>query len=132
MIEINLIHLPAQLNDFCDTFGLTNMIKEKTCFTKNHSSRIDLILSNKPSSFQLSHAIEARLSNCHEPIATSLKATICRLKPKVINYRNYKKFHERNFLSDIHQEHFECNSCDVNENYENFEVTATGFEPTTT
>ena len=69
----------AQLNDFCDIY-------EKTCFTKNHSSRIDLILSNKPSSFQLSHATEVGLSNCHELITTCMKAAISRLKPRVINY----------------------------------------------
>ena len=42
----------AQLNDFCDIFDIANMINEKTCFGKNNSSRIELILSNKPSSFQ--------------------------------------------------------------------------------
>ena len=36
------------------------------------------------------------------------------------NYRNYKKFDEGNFFPDIQQEHFQCKSCDVNENYENF------------
>ena len=39
----------AQLNNFCDIFNLANMINEKNCFIKNHSSGIDLILSNKPS-----------------------------------------------------------------------------------
>ena len=49
-----------------------------------------------------------------------MKATIFRLKSNVTNYRNYKKINERNFLSDIQQEHFECKSSDVNENYGNF------------
>ena len=49
-----------------------------------------------------------------------MKATISHLKPKAINYHNYKKFDEQNFLSDIQQEHFECKSSDVNESYENF------------
>ena len=39
----------AQLNNFCDIFNLANMINEKNCFIKNHSSGIDLILSNQPS-----------------------------------------------------------------------------------
>ena len=108
----------AQLNSFCDIFDLANMINEKTCFTKNHSSRIDLILSNKPSSFQLSHATEAGLSDCHKLATTCMETTISHLKLKVINYRNYKKFDERNFLSDI--QYFEFKSSDVNENYENF------------
>lgn len=60
----------AQLNDFCDKYDLTNMIHKKTCFSKNHSSRIDLTLSNKLSSFQLSHATETELSDCHKLIAT--------------------------------------------------------------
>ena len=71
----------AQLNDFCDIFDLANMINEKTCFSKNHSSRIDLILSNKPSSFQLSRATETGLSDCHKLITTCMKATISCLKP---------------------------------------------------
>ena len=49
-----------------------------------------------------------------------MKVTISHLKPKVINYCNYKKFDEQKFLSDIQQEHFKCKSSDVNENYEFF------------
>ena len=110
----------AQLNDFCDIFDLPNIINEKTFFTKNHSSRIDLIFSNKPSSFQLSHATEVGLSDCHKLVTTCMKATISRLKPKVINYRDYKKSDEWNLLSDIQQKHFECKSTDVYQNYEKF------------
>ena len=97
----------AQLNNFCDIFNLANMINEKNCFIKNHSSGIDQILSNKPSSFLLSHATEAGLSDYHKLMATCMKATISHLKPKVIDYYNYKKFDERNFFSGIQQEHFE-------------------------
>ena len=75
------------------------MIHQKIPFTKNHSSRIDLILSNKPSSFQLSHLTEAGLSDCLKLITTCMKANISRLKPKVINFHNYKKFDERSFLT---------------------------------
>ena len=49
-----------------------------------------------------------------------MKVTISGLKPKVINYRNYKKFDECSLLSNIKEEHFKCKSCDVNEDYENF------------
>ena len=110
----------AQLNNFCDIFHLANMINEKTCFIKNHSSGIDQILSNKPSSFLLSHATEAGLSDYHKLMATCMKATISHLKPKVIDYYNHKKFDERNFFSGIQREHFERKSCDTSENYENF------------
>ena len=74
-IDMNKPDSPAcaQLNDFCDIFDLANMINEKTCFSKNYSSSIDLILSNKPSIFQLSHATETGLSDCHKLITTCMK-----------------------------------------------------------
>ena len=33
------------LIELCDTFGLSNIIKNKTCFTSNHESLIDIILT---------------------------------------------------------------------------------------
>ena len=36
---------------FCDIFHLTNIVKFGTCFTKSHTSFIDLILTNKSISF---------------------------------------------------------------------------------
>ena len=35
-----------QLEEFCDTFNLTNLVKSKTCFVNKHKSTIDLILTN--------------------------------------------------------------------------------------
>ena len=46
------------LEDMCDTFDLTNMVKEKTCFMSELGSSIDLILTNKPKSFYKTIAIE--------------------------------------------------------------------------
>ena len=40
-----------KLEEFCDTFNLTNLLKSKTCFMNNHKLTIDLILTNKPRSF---------------------------------------------------------------------------------
>ena len=51
----------APLNNFYDTFDLANMTHEKSCFSKNHSSKIDLTLSHKPDSFQLSCPTETGL-----------------------------------------------------------------------
>ena len=60
------------------------MINEKSCFSNSHSSRIDLILSNKPCSLLLSCATETGLSDCHKFITTCMKATISHL-----NLRSY-------------------------------------------
>ena len=42
----------TKLISFCDVFGLSNLVKDKTCFTKNHRSSIDVMLTNKPKCFQ--------------------------------------------------------------------------------
>ena len=77
------------------------------------TEKVPFILSNKPSSFQLSHATEAGLSDYHKQLFP-----VQNLRSE--NYRNYKKLDERNFLSAIQQDQFECKSCDVNKTYENF------------
>ena len=40
------------LEELCDTFNLTNLIKSETCYINNHKSTIDLFFTNKSLSFQ--------------------------------------------------------------------------------
>ena len=54
------------LSDFCDLFHLTNTVKTDTCFTKTHTSLIDLILTNKPSLFHKTLVSETGLSDYHK------------------------------------------------------------------
>ena len=90
-----------KLDQFCDLFNLTNLIKTETCFTKSHKSLIDLFLTKKPLSFQKTHVTETGLSDYHKLISTFFKSHFTRLRPKVITYRNYKKFDENVFLNDL-------------------------------
>ena len=55
-----------KLEEFCDTFNLTNLVKSETCFMNNHKSAIDLILTNKPRSFQITNVTEIGVSDCHD------------------------------------------------------------------
>ena len=41
------------------------------------------------------------MSDYHKLISTFLKSHFARLRPKVINYRNYKKFDENIFLNNL-------------------------------
>ena len=51
---------------FCDTFNLTSLIKEPTCYKNpDNPSCIDLILINKPPSFQTSCGAETGLFDFH-------------------------------------------------------------------
>ena len=95
------------LSDFCDLFHLTNIVKSDTCFTKTHTSLIDLILTNKPSSFNKTLVTETGLSGYHKMILHFL-----RLRTKVITYRNYKRFHEENFLNDLKETNIIMNEKD--------------------
>ena len=41
-----------KLDEFCNLFDLTNLIKIETCCTKSYKSTTDLFLTNRPMPFQ--------------------------------------------------------------------------------
>ena len=84
----------GKLEEFCDNFNLTNIVKRNTCFTKNNKSTIDLLLTNKPMSLQVTNIAETGLSDCHKLISSFMKSYISRLKLKTIFYCDYKNFDE--------------------------------------
>ena len=83
----------TKLNSFSDVFGLSNIVKDKTCFTKSHILSIHVLLTNKPRSLYNTTVFETGLSDFHGLVSTLMKAHIPRLKPKLIQYRSYKKFY---------------------------------------
>ena len=84
----------GKLDTFCNLFKLSNSIHLETCLMENHQSTIDLFLTNKPKSFFKTYTTQAGLSDYHKLISTFFKSKALKLKPKVIFYRNYKKFDE--------------------------------------
>ena len=58
-----------KLDQFCNLFNLTNLIKTDTCFPKSHKSLIDLFSTNKPLSFRKTHVSETGLSDYHKLIS---------------------------------------------------------------
>ena len=106
-----------KLDIFCNTFNLTNLVKSDTCFTNNHKSTIDLFLTNKPRSFQFTSVTETGLSDYHRLITTFMKSYFSRLKPKIIHYRNFKRFDEQKFIDDTKNADFSFETDDPNENY---------------
>ena len=106
------------LSDFCDLFHLNDIVKSDTCFSKTHTSLIDLILTNTPASFNKTLVSETGLSDYHKMITTFFKLHFSRIRPKVITYRNYKKFHEEKFLNDVKETNIVMNEKDPNQNYQ--------------
>ncbi len=109
----------GKLDSFCDIFGLKNLVSSKTCFTSNHCSSIDVILTNHPSSFQATSVFETGVSDYHSFVTTTMKRHIPRLKPKKVKYRSYKNFNADNFLADIRSLDFGSRFDNANQLYNN-------------
>ena len=93
------------ISSFCDAFDLVNLIRELTCYKNPEKpSCIDLILTNKPHSFQNSGVIETGLSDFHKMTVTITKMTFQKLKPRIINYRDYKFFDNVRYRNALLQE----------------------------
>ena len=82
---------------FMETYNLTNLVKEPTCY-KNplNPSCIDLILTNKSRNFKNTSTFDSGLSDFHKMVVTSFKFNYNPGKPKVMYYRSYKNFDKIN------------------------------------
>ena len=90
------------LDEFCNLYYLKSLITSPTCFKSTENpSCIDLILTNRPHSFQNSTVIETGLSDFHLLIVTVLKTSFRKKPPKVIRYRYYKHYSHVNFQHDL-------------------------------
>ena len=70
-IDINNAGMDVdKLDEFCNLFDLINLIKTETCCIKNHKSTTDLLLTNRPLSFQKTRTTETRISGYHKLIST--------------------------------------------------------------
>ena len=67
----------------------------------NKSSWIELILTKKPQSFQLSCVIETGLFDFHKMTVTVMKTFFEKLQPRVVSYRDYKYFENNRFRTDL-------------------------------
>ena len=90
-----------KLITFCETFGLSNLVKGNNCYSKTHKSSVDLILTNKTPSFQLTKATETGISDVYLLISTYMKTKTTPLKSKKFLYRDNKRFDERTFLLEL-------------------------------
>ena len=102
MGDFNVEPNDANMKDFCQIYGCKNIVKDKTCF-KNpiNPTCIDLIITNRPKSFQESEVIETKLSDFHKMNLTVMKVFYNKQKPKIIQYRKYKGFSNEAFMQEL-------------------------------
>ena len=85
--------------------NLKTLIKQKTCFKNpENPACIDFILTNSPRSFQNSSVFETGLSDFHKLTIKVLKQYFPKLKPKVVNYRDYRNFRNNEFRAELDNE----------------------------
>ena len=90
------------MKTFCDSYSLTNLIKQPTCYKNpSHPKCIYLILTNVPRSFQTTCVIETGLSDFHLMKLTVTRKRFKKLKPRVLNYRSYKYFSNEVFRESL-------------------------------
>ena len=82
---------------------ISNLVKSATCFKSSKGTLLDVLLTNKPKSFQKTFVCETGLSDCHKLVATIFRSTFIKLPPKVVKYRSYKNFDENQFCRDLDQ-----------------------------
>ena len=100
--DFNLQPTDHEMIEFCNLYNLKNIVNDATCYkSQNNPSCIDLILTNKTRSFQNTRFIETGLSDFHKMTVTVLKTFFRKLPPKVVSYRNYKKFSDPIFRKEI-------------------------------
>ena len=92
----------SAMNEFCKTYNLGNLVKGPTCFKNpTNPSSIDLILTNRPRSFQGTVLIETGLSDFHKMTLTVLKMHFKKQSPKIVHYRDYNNFKHDDFRNDL-------------------------------
>ena len=106
-LNINLLDPKSDtqnhFSDLRDRFTLTNLVKDKTCFKNKDGTLLDVLLTNKPNSFQKSVTTETGLSDCHKLVSTVFRSTFIKLPPKTIKYRSYKTNDKQFFLHELDQ-----------------------------
>ena len=90
------------MKHFCETYDLNTLIKVPTCYKNPEKpSCIDLLLTNRPTSFQSSSVVEIGLSDFHKMTITVMKTTFAKFKPRVTYFRNWDKFCNGKFSTQL-------------------------------
>ena len=76
----------------------------KSCFKSlENPSCIDVFLTNSHNSFKHSTVLSVGLSNFHKMIVTVMKTTFVKEEPKLICYRDFKRYDDLMFRVDLNR-----------------------------
>ena len=89
------------IQDFCEIYGLTNLINEPTCHKGDVSTLLDVILVTNPRRYLRTLNSECNISDFHNMIGAATRRFAPSLKPQKIIHRSYKSFNDADFLFDL-------------------------------
>ena len=91
--DFNSVVNQSCMKAFCESFNLSSLIKEPTCYKNpQNPSCMNLVLTKTPYSLQSSCVIETGLPDFHKMTVTVMKTTYKKLKLRTVKYRDYKNF----------------------------------------
>ena len=90
MGDFNTTPTEEVLVEFLEDRELSNLVHFPTCFmSKENPSTIDLVITNKPKSFQNTIGFSTGLSDFHKMVLTTMKTTFPKAAIKTITYRDF-------------------------------------------
>ena len=105
MGDFNVDVKEVSLDLFCNQYKLKSLNKDPTCYKNiDNPSCIDLFLTNSAKCFESTCTIETGLSDFHKFVVTVLNEKHERMPPKVIQYRNYRKFDYTIFNNNLRKQ----------------------------
>ena len=109
-----------EISNFLLSNQLHNHMKEKTCWKSTKGSCIDLFLSNKKYSLMNTGTVETGISDYHSLIYSMLKMTYEKLPPRIVKYRQWKRFNKDFFKFEL-SSYLQYNTFVNKTDYSNFE-----------
>ena len=102
MGEFNMTTSNPIMRQFLDTFALSPLNTDPTCFNNSRNpSCIDLLLTNFKPSFMKTNVFETDIFDHHKMISTIMKLYFTGQSPKTKYYRDYRKFDIDYFSSEL-------------------------------
>ena len=89
------------IKDICDTYDLSNLIKNPTCHKAQTPTLLDVILVSNPKRYIGILNSICNLSDFHNMIGAATKRFAPSMKPRRIQYRSYKNLKDSDFTNDI-------------------------------
>ena len=81
-------------------YSLRNLVKQKFCFKNPENHHVQTLFSPT----QNSNVFETGISDCRKLTNTVLKQYFPKLKPTVVNYRDYRNFRNEEFRAQLDNE----------------------------